>query len=158
MNVETRVKLDKIKLRDYQLPILDAFENKGYRNILVILPRRAGKDLTSLWLAIRHALKRPMIIYLIYPTYNQGRKILWDGMTSGGMRFIDMCPDELVESKNSTLMKLVLKNGSIIQVIGSDKPDSIVGTNPSLCIFSEYAIQGRLFGAIAGNTTSKIHI
>jgi hypothetical protein len=41
MDVETRIKLDQLQLRDYQLPIQDAIENKGYKRCVAILPRRA---------------------------------------------------------------------------------------------------------------------
>ena len=40
-NVETRIKLNRFQPREYQLPLLDAIENKGYRRVLAILPRRA---------------------------------------------------------------------------------------------------------------------
>lgn len=38
-------------------------------------------------------------------------------------------------------MCVILRNGSLIQIIGSDNIDSIVGTNPVGCVFSEYALQ-----------------
>jgi hypothetical protein len=38
-------------------------------------------------------------------------------------------------------MKINLKNGSIIQIVGSDNVDSLVGTNPQGIVFSEYALQ-----------------
>ena len=38
-------------------------------------------------------------------------------------------------------MKIVLSNGSIIQLVGSDNVDSLVGTNPYGIVFSEYALQ-----------------
>ena len=38
-------------------------------------------------------------------------------------------------------MKITLWNGSIIQIIGTDNYDSIRGTNPRGCVFSEYAFQ-----------------
>lgn len=41
LGVETVIKLNKFKPRPYQLPILDAIENKGYKRVLAILPRRA---------------------------------------------------------------------------------------------------------------------
>ncbi|KKK50239.1 hypothetical protein LCGC14_3127010, partial [marine sediment metagenome] len=44
-------------------------------------------------------------------------------------------------SMNSQEMKITFINGSILQLIGSDNIDSIVGTNPYGCVFSEYAIQ-----------------
>jgi phage terminase large subunit len=42
---------------------------------------------------------------------------------------------------NSSEMKIRLQNGSILQVIGTDNVDSIVGTNPIGCVFSEYSLQ-----------------
>jgi hypothetical protein len=47
MDVETRIKLDQLQLRDYQLPIQDAIENKGFKRCVAILPRRArqGNDI-----------------------------------------------------------------------------------------------------------------
>ncbi len=42
---------------------------------------------------------------------------------------------------NSTEMKIRLKNGSLIQVIGTNNIDSVVGTNPIGCVFSEYSVQ-----------------
>lgn len=41
LNVSTVIKLNKFSPREYQLPILDAIENKGYKRVLAILPRRA---------------------------------------------------------------------------------------------------------------------
>lgn len=38
-------------------------------------------------------------------------------------------------------MLIELKNGSIIQIIGTDDIDRIVGTNPIGCVFSEYSLQ-----------------
>lgn len=38
-------------------------------------------------------------------------------------------------------MQIRLKNGSLYQLIGSDNIDSLVGSNPKIIIFSEYAIQ-----------------
>jgi hypothetical protein len=38
-------------------------------------------------------------------------------------------------------MKIRLTNGSLYQLIGSDNIDSLVGSNPKIIIFSEYAIQ-----------------
>jgi hypothetical protein len=38
-------------------------------------------------------------------------------------------------------MKVTFKNGSIYQVVGTDDVDSLVGTNPVGCIFSEYSLQ-----------------
>lgn len=139
--LEARVHLNKFKPRDYQVPICDAFENKGYKRILAIMPRRAGKDLVAFNLCIRAAIRRVGVYFMIYPTYSQGRKILWDSITISGMKFLDYIPKQLVESINSQEMKIRLSNGSLIQVLGSDNIDSLVGTNPIGIIYSEYALQ-----------------
>ncbi len=41
MSVAVEIHLNKFKPRDYQVPILDALENKGYKRVLAIMPRRA---------------------------------------------------------------------------------------------------------------------
>jgi hypothetical protein len=47
----------------------------------------------------------------------------------------------MIKNKNASELKLILKNGSIIQLIGTDHYDSVRGTNPRGCVFSEYAFQ-----------------
>lgn len=79
--------------------------------------------------------------YHFLPTYNQGKKILWDGMDYTGFKFMDHFPAELVAHKSEQEMQVTLTNGSIYQIVGTDKMDNIVGTNPVGCVFSEYALQ-----------------
>jgi len=141
MNIETRIKLDKFKPRNYQIPICDAILNKDYKRVLCIMPRRAGKDVVAFNITIRKAIQTPGIYFIIYPTYSQGRKILWDSIMNDGRRFLDFIPSELIEATNSTEMKIRFKNGSLIQVLGSDNFDSLVGTNPRGIVLSEFALQ-----------------
>jgi phage terminase large subunit len=139
--VEQVVKLEGFKPRPYQLPIFDAIENKKYKRVLAILPRRAGKDVCGFNLVIRAALSLAGVYYYIFPTYSQAKKVIWDSMTNDGRRFLDFIPDALVESRNSQEMKIRLVNGSLIQLVGSDNYDSLMGTNPRGVVFSEYALQ-----------------
>jgi phage terminase large subunit len=139
--IETTIHLNKFKPRPYQLPIFDALENKNYRRVLAILPRRAGKDVCAFNLVIRAALKKIGVYYYIFPTYAQGKKVIWDSITNEGERFLDYIPKELVKSLNSQEMKITLTNGAIIQIVGSDNFDSLMGTNPRGVIFSEYSLQ-----------------
>lgn len=141
LKVETVIKLNKFKPREYQLPILDAILNKGYKRVLAILPRRAGKDITAFNLCIRQCLIKICVVYYIFPTYSQAKKVIWDSITNTGERILDYIPSELVESRNSQEMKIRFKNGSILQLVGSDNVDSLMGTNPYGVVFSEYALQ-----------------
>ena len=141
MKVETQIKLNKFVPRHYQLPICDALEVKKYKRILAILPRRAGKDVCAFNLMIRQAFRKVGVYFYIFPTYSQAKKVIWDSITNTGQKFLDYIPSELIQTKNSQEMKITLINQSIIQLVGSDNIDSLVGTNPQGCVFSEYALQ-----------------
>ena len=141
MSVETKIYLNRFKPRPWQMPIFDAIENKGYKKVIAIWPRRSGKDLTAFNIAIRQAIRKPCVIYYIFPTYSQGKKIIWDSITNEGIKILDYIPNELITSKNSQEMKISFINGSLLQIVGSTDYDRLVGTNPQGCIFSEYALQ-----------------
>ena len=100
-----------------------------------------GKDVCAFNLLFRAALKKIAVYYYIFPTYSQAKKVVWDSITNSGEKFLDYIPRELITSTNGTEMKINLINGSLIQLIGSDNIDSLMGTNPQGCIFSEYALQ-----------------
>jgi len=88
------------------------------------------------------ACKRIGIYYYFFPHFSQGRKILWDGVDRDGFKLLRHIPEDLLDGKpNSTEMKIRLKNGSLIQIIGTNNIDSIVGTNPIGCVFTEYSLQ-----------------
>lgn len=139
--LETVVQLNRFKPRWYQLAPMDAILNKGYTRVLVCLPRRAGKDVMAFNLLIRCALKRVGVYFYVFPTYSQARKVIWTSITNDGQRFLDFIPAALVASTNGSEMSIRLKNGSLIQLVGSDNIDSLVGTNPIGLVFSEYALQ-----------------
>lgn len=141
MGVEVTIHLNKFKPRSYQLPIMDAIVNKGYKRVVAILPRRAGKDVTAFNLCIRQCLVRPCVIYYIFPTYSQAKKVIWDSITNDGNRILDYVPAQVVEGMNSQEMKIRFKNGSLLQLVGSDNYDSLMGSNPLGVVFSEYALQ-----------------
>jgi phage terminase large subunit len=129
----------KFKARPYQKDLFDAFGK--YKRMIVIWHRRAGKDKSAFQLLLRGSLERVWVYYYIFPEYAQGRKIFWDGIDNDGMRMRDHIPKGLIKTENEQQMKIELVNGSIIQVVGTDKKiDNIVGTNPVGCLFSEFPI------------------
>ncbi len=140
LNAEHRVTLDKFQLRDYQKEIWWAIETAKKRKLLVVMPRRAGKDITLWNLAIRQCLQRVCLVFYCLQTYGQARKAIWDAIAIDGTKFLDYIPKELIERVNSSEMKIVFKNGSILQCIGADSYNTaLVGTNPYAIIFSEYS-------------------
>lgn len=140
MKIETKIHLDKFKPREYQLPFLKAMQD-GCKKALLIWPRRSGKEMCSWQYLIRRAAVKPGVYYYIFPTYSQGRKILADSRTNSGESFFDMVPREWLDRINNHEMKLIYKNNSVIQILGSDNIDSLVGTNPKGIVYSEYSLQ-----------------
>lgn len=139
--IEATVHLNRFRPREYQIPLIDAVENKGYKRVIAILPRRAGKDVACWNLVIREALRTVGVYYYIFPTYSQAKKVIWESVTNDGMRFLDYIPKQVISSTNSQEMRIRLTNGSLIQLVGSDNIDSLMGTNPRGIVYSEYALQ-----------------
>ncbi|WP_321404508.1 hypothetical protein [Maridesulfovibrio sp.] len=127
--------------RAYQIPKWNYIANGGKRAVSV-WHRRAGKDLTEWNLLICEAFKRVGSYYYFFPYYKQGKKVIWNGIDGNGRPFLSYIPKALIDGKpNSTDMYIKLVNGSLIQIIGTDDIDAVVGTNPVGCIFSEYSLQ-----------------
>lgn len=127
--------------REYQTKMLGAIP-AGYKRYIGVWHRRAGKDKTAFNFVVSEAVKTKAVYYYFLPTYQQGRKIVWEGIDPRtGIKFLDHVPDHLLAKKNDSDMKLVLTNGSLIQVVGTDNWNSIMGTPPYGCVFSEYSLQ-----------------
>lgn len=128
------------KPRPYQQGVWDAMDK--FKRLILIMPRRSGKDVLCFNILYREALRQVGSYYYVFPTFSSGRRILWDQVTMDGKRILDYIPKEFVESRNEATMRIKLTNGSYIQVIGSDNFDNtLVGTNPRGIVFSEYALQ-----------------
>lgn len=126
--------------RDYQLPMLKALD-EGYTRAVCVWHRRSGKDKTFVNIIAKKMFERVGAYYYFFPTYKQGKKILWNGIDRDGFRFMDHIPQRLRKRTNDQEMFIETVNGSIFQIIGTDNIDSVVGTNPVGCVFSEYSLQ-----------------
>jgi hypothetical protein len=118
---------------------LQAIDN-GKKRAVAVWHRRAGKDKTLINLIVKKAFERVGAYYYYFPTQAQGRKILWNGIDKEGMPFLDHVPQEIIAQKKDQEMMIRLVNGSIIQLIGTDRAE-VVGPNPVGCVFSEYSLQ-----------------
>jgi hypothetical protein len=132
--------------RAYQKPLWQALE-AGVKRACAVWHRRAGKDLT-LWNYIAVASQKRVGTYWhVSPTYKQGRKIIWEGIRGDGRRYLDTFPGwrnpgagEFVTRVRDDEMTLWLANGSMVQVIGAEDVDRLVGPNPVGIAMTEYAI------------------
>jgi phage terminase large subunit len=126
--------------REHQRPFYEHMQAGG-RLAFLSWHRRAGKDLAGLHWGAEAAARRRGLYWHMLPTARQARKVIWDGMTNDGHRFIDNAfPPGFIVRRNATEMLLELANGSIFQLVGSDNYDSLVGSNPVGVTFSEFAL------------------
>lgn len=132
----------------YQAAPWNAITHPDFKRGMLIWPRRNGKDLFCWNLVVYKAMQRVGLYYYIAPFYNQARQIIWEGADGAGRRFLDYCPDWLVgtmrnKGREKQEMRQRLPNGSQIKLLGSDKIDSIVGTNPIGIVFTEMSLHKR---------------
>jgi phage terminase large subunit len=126
--------------RNYQQVIFDKMD-AGFKRIIQVWHRRAGKEKTDINIVAREVYSVVGAYYYVFPTYNQGKKVLWNGADKDGVRFLDHFPEATRKRTVGNEMFIEFKNGSTFQVVGSDNVDSIVGTNPLGVVFSEYSLQ-----------------
>lgn len=130
----------KIDLRNYQVDMWEFL--KEFKRGFFLFHRRAGKDVVAWSVMIREAIINVGAYYYVFPTYEQARKVIWEGiLNTEGVSFLDMIPPELIVSKNTQQLSFTLWNGSIIRLIGSDRFNALRGTNPIGIVFSEFAFQ-----------------
>jgi len=132
-------------LRPYQVPAWRAMDN-GIKRVFQVWHRKSGKDDWALNRISVEAFRRVGTYFHVFPTYNQGKKVVWDGLDDDGVNFIDRAfPREVRASspgaKNEMEMQVKLKNGSVYQIVGSEKLHLLRGPNPVGVVFSEHAYQ-----------------
>ena len=127
--------------RDYQRELMKAID-EGVTRAACVWHRRAGKDTVSGHQLNKMAHRRRGLYWHMLPTQRQGRKVVWDGFTKSGERFLDAVfpPEIRSREPNATEMKVPLKCGSLYQVVGSDNYDALVGSNPVGVVFSEWSL------------------
>lgn len=127
--------------RQYQWPTWGYFEAGGLRSI-DIWHRRGGKDDVALHHHAVAALNRPGTYWHCLPEYAHARRVLWDAVDAHkGRRRIDLAfPPEIVASRREDTMQITFINGSVYQVVGSDKIDGLVGAGIAGVTFSEWAL------------------
>jgi phage terminase large subunit len=134
--------------REYQRPFMRHFigqpggpklDGAGKRATWVV-HRRGGKDLTGMHTLNICAHRRRGAYWHTFPTFEQGRKAIWEGFTKDGKRIIDnVFPAAFIKSRDNQQMKIELKCGSIYRIVGTDKIET-VGAGPVGVLHSEYSI------------------
>jgi len=89
---------------------------------------------------IREMYKRKGYYLYLFPDAGLARRVIWNGATKDGFRFLDFFPEEIIVRKQQQMMTVELDNGSIFQLVGSDRFTN-VGINPVMVVFSEFSLQ-----------------
>lgn len=116
-------------------------ENGG-KHAELVWHRRSGKDELGLHRTAVASFERVAGYWYMLPKYNQARKAIWDAINphTGKKRIDEAFPHELRKAVNNQEMKITFQNDSVFQVVGSDNPDSLVGSPPAGIVYSEWAL------------------
>lgn len=127
--------------RPYQLPAWRYLENGG-KHAELVWHRRSGKDEVGLHRTAVAAFERVAGYWYMLPEYKQARKAIWDAINphTGKKRIDEAFPHEIRKTTRSQEMMIEFVNGSNFQVVGSDNPNSLVGSPPAGIVYSEWAL------------------
>ena len=143
--VQIPVKKFNDSIFDWQLDVLSTFDQwrKGLRPerfYLVKCHRRARKTTLLLNLLIRECLRYPnSVCPYVGPTYTEAKAVVW---RDPNMLFSYLPPKDKVRwVSNESELFVKFPNGSILPILGSDKPDSLRGIDARGVGFDEWALQ-----------------
>lgn len=99
---------------------------------VVTAGRRWGKSKLACVELIAAAASRPkQMCWYVAPTYQMARQIMWQEIQ-------DLTPKKWVARQHDTMMTIWLKNGSVIQLKGADKPDALRGVGLNFVVLDEF--------------------
>lgn len=128
--------------RKDQMPIWNAMMRPDFRRGNIVAHRRWGKDELALQCLSVKAMERVGSYFYALPEYEQARKAIWTMVNwrTKRTRIDDAFPPEIVAKRDDDAMFLKLDSGSTIQLVGSDRVDSLVGGGQIGIIMSEAAL------------------
>ena len=99
---------------------------------ILVAGRRFGKTHLSKVEIIKAARgKGKKVIWYVAPTFSMAREIMWDEL-------IEAIPDSWVQKKHETRLEVRLINGTVIQLKGADRPDTLRGRALDFVILDEF--------------------
>lgn len=101
-----------------------------HRFRVVVAGRRWGKTQTAKAAIVAEATKPRRKIWYVMPTYRMARSVMWEELKSA-------FPRQLIRKVNETLMEIHLVNGTVIELKGADKPDTLRGIGLHLVVLDE---------------------
>ena len=106
--------------------------NDKTRFQVVVAGRRFGKTTLSLLRLLQVATsKKNANVWYVAPTYGMAREIMW-------VKLKKAIPYHWVAGVHETLLRITLKNGSVISLKGADRPDTLRGVGLDYVVLDEY--------------------
>jgi hypothetical protein len=103
------------------------------RFIIVVAARRWGKTVLALWCLIVNAFSATgRMCYYVAPTYAQAKRIAWSLLK-------ELVPPAARRRTSEQELLIELRNGSIIQLHGADRPDRLRGVGLDFAVLDEFA-------------------
>lgn len=110
------------------------FFNNGINTLFLQCGRKFGKTEFAIYMLWRHALLYPNSpCYYVCPEMAHGRKLVWTDP-----RLSQFGDAKYIKSVNSNEMIVKFKNGSFIQVIGSENYAAANGLRPAFMVYDEF--------------------
>ena len=98
---------------------------------VVAAGRRWGKSILSKVALLDNAAEKPRSLnWYVAPTYRMAKQIMWEEINR-------TVPEKWIKKRNETFLRLDLINGSIIELKGADKEDSLRGVGLDYLVMDE---------------------
>ena len=125
------------RLHPDQIEQLKPMYKDGKKDLFLSCGRKWGKTELIGYVLWKHALLNPYsVCYYVGPETAHAKKIIWDGQRL--QRYMGQDTMKYIKSINNTEMKIILTNGSIIQVLGSDNYMVANGLTPHIAVYDEF--------------------
>mgnify|MGYP002813279388 CR=1 FL=1 len=97
--------------------------------------RRARKTTTAIYELVKQAFMRVGVYWHIFPTYSEAKDAVW---RDPHMMF-SFIPPAMIAKRNDSELVLTFTNGSVLQLMGADNPDTLRGSGPVGVVLDEFA-------------------
>lgn len=102
---------------------------------VLVWHRRARKTTTAVTELVKQAHLRVGVYWHVFPTYGEAKNAVW----RDPQMLFNIIPEQLILKKNEQELVVYFKNGSILQLIGADKPQRLLGAGPVGVVLDEFA-------------------
>jgi len=125
------------RLHSGQIDALRPFYEEGVDDLMLACGRKFGKTEVAAFVLWKQALEVPgSSCYYIAPEAAHGRKLIWDNQRL--QKFMGPDTKKYISSVRNQDMKITLKNGSIIQILGTDNWSVANGLTPHIAVYDEF--------------------